>query len=66
MFEVTVDNYHTFLTHHGLDPECAKWVVDKHDNTENYHNLLSVRLWVEASKIVLKEANEGRYISYDY
>lgn len=53
MFKVTEDNYHTFLTLHGLDPECARMVVDKWDDTENYHNLQSVRLWVEASKMVL-------------
>ena len=54
MFEVTEENYHTFLTWHGLDPECAEWVIAKHDNTENYHNMLSVKLWVDASKMVLK------------
>jgi hypothetical protein len=53
MFEVTEDNYHTFLTLHGHDPECARLVIDKWDNTEGYHNLQSVRLWVEASKMVL-------------
>lgn len=57
MFEVTEENYHTFLTFHGLDPECARWVVEKYDDTDNYRNLMSVRLWVEASKIVLKKAN---------
>jgi hypothetical protein len=54
MFEVTEDNYHTFLTSHGLDPECAKWIVEKYDNTDGYHNILSVRLWVDASKVVIK------------
>ena len=54
MFNVTEDNYHTFLTFHGLNPECAKMVVDKYDNTEEYHNMQSVRLWVDASKMVLK------------
>lgn len=53
MFNVTEDNYHTFLTFHGLDTECAKMVVDKYDNTEEYHNMQSVRLWVDASKMVL-------------
>ncbi len=57
MFEVTEDNYHIFLTYHGFDPECAQMVVDKHDNTEGYHNLQSVRLWVDASKMVLKHHN---------
>jgi hypothetical protein len=54
MFNVTEENYHAFLTLHGLDPECARMVVDKYDNTEGYHNLQSVRLWVEASKMALK------------
>jgi hypothetical protein len=53
MFEVTEDNYHTFLSLHGHDPECARLVVDTWYDTEGYHNLLSVRLWVEASEMVL-------------
>lgn len=53
MFQVNKDNYHTFLTLHGLDPECAATVVSQYDNTDNYNNLLSVKLWVEASKFVL-------------
>jgi hypothetical protein len=53
MFEVNKDNYHTFLTLHGLNPECALMVIQRYDNTEGYHNLMSVRLWVEASKFVL-------------
>jgi hypothetical protein len=56
MFEVTEDNYHIFLTLHGQDPECARMVVDKWDDTDGYHNLMSVRIWVEASKFVLKRA----------
>lgn len=53
MFEVTEDNYHMFLTMHGHDLECAERVVLQYDNTEGYFNLQSVRLWVEASKIVI-------------
>lgn len=53
MFEVTKDNYHTFLTLHGLDIECAERVISMYNNTENYHTLLSVKLWVEASKFVV-------------
>jgi hypothetical protein len=56
MFEVTEDNYHMFLTLHGLNPECAQMVIDRYDNTEGYHTLQSVRLWVDASKMVLKKA----------
>jgi hypothetical protein len=54
MFEVTKDNYHTFLTWHGMDPEVAEYVVDTYDKSENYHKHLSVRLWVEASKYVIR------------
>jgi len=53
MFEVTKDNYHTFLTFHGMNPEVAEYVINQYDNTEGYHNLMSVRLWVEASKFVV-------------
>lgn len=53
MFEVTKDNYHTFLSYHGMHPETAAWVVEQFDNTESYRTLGSVRLWVEASKFVL-------------
>ena len=55
MFEVTKENYHTFLTWHGMDPEVAQWVVDHWDNTEEYRTMGSVRLWVDASKMLLKE-----------
>ena len=58
MFEVNEDNYHIFLTLHGLDPECARIVVDKYDGTDSYNNLQSVRLWVEASKMVLVLNNQ--------
>lgn len=57
MFQATEDNYHLFLTHHGFNPECAAVVVNKYDNTESYKTNLSVRLWVDASKIVLKLSN---------
>lgn len=55
MFKVTEENYHKFLTWHGHDPEVAQIVVDKYDNPER-RKLLSVALWVDASKIVLKKA----------
>ena len=54
MFEVTEDNYHTFLTLHGQDLECAERVILQYDNTESYFKLQSVRLWVEASKMFVK------------
>jgi hypothetical protein len=57
MLEVTEDNYNQFLTLHGLRKDCAEIVVAQYDNTENYHNLISVRQWVEASKYVLKGEN---------
>jgi hypothetical protein len=54
MFEVTEENYHMFLTHHGMTFESAEWVVARYDNTENYRKIKSVQLWVDASKMVLK------------
>lgn len=53
MFEVTKDNYHIFLTFHGMNPEVAEWVIERWDNTESYHNMMAVRFWVEASKFVI-------------
>ena len=53
MFEVTKDNYHTFLTWHGMDPEAAARVVSLYDGSDGYKTNMSVRLWVEASKFVL-------------
>lgn len=53
MVEVTKDNYHTFLTFHGMDPEVAEWVIEHWAYTESYHNMLAVRVWVEASKFVI-------------
>lgn len=54
MIEVTEDNYHTFLTYHGLNIDVARYVVDSYDNTDSYKSLEAVRVWVEASKIVIK------------
>jgi hypothetical protein len=55
MFEVTKENYLQFLTYHGRDPQVAKRVVDQYYNTESYHKIGSVRLWVDASLMVLNE-----------
>jgi hypothetical protein len=52
MFEVTEQNYRDFLTWHGHDPEVAQWVVETQDANSP---LASVRLWIEASKMVLKK-----------
>jgi len=59
MFEVTEDNYLSFLTLHGQDPECAQRVVETYDGSAGYHELLSVRIWVEASKMLLKKHANG-------
>lgn len=53
MYEVTKNNYHQFLTFHGMCPETASIVVATWDNTEAYRTNGSVRTWVEASKFVL-------------
>lgn len=55
MFEVTKENYHIFLAHHGMHVETAMWVVKNYYQSENYHKLQSVRLWVDASKMLLRE-----------
>ena len=55
MFEVTEDNYLRFLTYHGRSVEAAKIVVEKYDNPES-RKIGSVRLWVDASKMLLKKA----------
>ena len=60
MFEVTEENYHTFLTWHGMDPEVAAYVVETYDDTHGYHTMGTVRLWVEASKMLLKLTNSGK------
>ena len=52
MFEVTEENYRDFLTWHGHDVEVAQWVVETQDANSP---LASVRLWIEASKMVLKK-----------
>ena len=53
MFEVTEENYHRFLSYHGMCPEAARRVVQLYDNPESRKNK-SVALWVDASKMVLK------------
>ncbi len=53
MLEVNKDNYHLFLTYHGLDIECAEKVVTFWEKTESYKTIKSVEQWVEASKFVL-------------
>ena len=57
MFEVTEENYHIFLTYHGMDPEVAQHVVDAYADTEAYHSMKSVQLWVDASRMVIAAAN---------
>lgn len=54
MFEVTKENFHIFLSSHGMNVEAALWVVNRYENSDNYRNLLSVRLWVDASKMLLR------------
>lgn len=54
MFTVTEENYRMFLTYHGQDIEVANYVVATYDNTDGYKSMLSVRLWVDASKMVVK------------
>ena len=51
---ITEENYHTFLTYHGRDIDVARYVVSTYDNTDVYHSLQAVKIWVEASKMVIK------------
>jgi hypothetical protein len=55
MTKITKENYLKFLTYHGRDPEVAKWVVKNYHNTDAYHKIGSVRIWVDASLMVLNE-----------
>lgn len=59
MFEVTAENYHTFLTFHGMDVEVARYVVKTYSNTESYLTMKGVQLWVDASRMVLTAAGES-------
>jgi hypothetical protein len=56
MTQITMENYHRYLSYHGRSVEAASWVVENYDNTLDYHTMRSVRDWVEASKIVLQLA----------
>jgi hypothetical protein len=51
---ITEENYHTFLTYHGLDIDVARYVVSTYDGTDGYYSLQAVKVWVEASKMVIK------------
>ena len=55
MFEVNKKNYHMFLTKHGMNVEVAQEVVKRYQHSDNYKNLLSVRLWVDASRMLIRE-----------
>jgi hypothetical protein len=55
MFEVTKENYHIFLTKHGMNVEVAQQVIKRYQNSDNYKNMLSVRLWVDASRMLIRE-----------
>ena len=58
MFEVTKENYRKFLTYHGHSIDVAKRVVEQYDNPES-RKIGSVRLWVDASKMLIKETEEN-------
>jgi uncharacterized protein (DUF1330 family) len=38
-----------------MNVEVAQCVVKKYYNSENYKNMLSVRLWVDASRMLIRE-----------
>lgn len=62
MIKVTEDNYHTFLSYHGRDIDVARYVVDTYNNTDTYKSIEGVRVWVEASKIVIKLYEQNRLV----
>jgi hypothetical protein len=55
--QMTTDNYHKFLTYHGLDPEVAMRVVATYLKTEKYKTDKTIRQWVDASMMVLRGNN---------
>ncbi len=63
MIEPDETNYHLFLSYHGMNVEVAARVVATFDNTEAYHTNGSVRVWVQASKYVIKESYKNGLLS---
>jgi hypothetical protein len=58
MAEVTEENYHIFLSYHGMNPETAEMVVRMYDHPELRKNS-SVATWVDASKMLLKVSKDA-------
>ena len=54
MFEVNEENYLEFLSYHGRSCDCCRNVVEKWEDTEEYHTMLQIKTWVDACKIFLK------------
>lgn len=63
MIEPNETNYHLFLSYHGMSVDVASNVVATWANTEAYHINGSVRVWVEASKYVIKESYKNGLLS---
>lgn len=63
MTEPNESNYHLFLSYHGMSVDVATKVVATFDNTEAYRTNGSVRMWVEASKYVIKESYKNGLLS---
>jgi len=63
MIELNESNYHLFLSYHGMSVDVATKVVATFDNTEAYRTNGSVRVWVEASKYVIKESYKNGLLS---
>lgn len=59
MYEVTEENYRQYLSYHGQTVDCCKWVIEQFGNSDGYHTIRSVRLWVDASKMFLKMENKN-------
>lgn len=63
MIEPNESNYHLFLSYHGMSVDVATKVVATFDNTEAYRTNGSIRVWVEASKYVIKESYKNGLLS---
>lgn len=61
MFEVTEENYHQYLIFHSQTYESCNWVINQFGDSESYHTMMSVRLWVDACKMFLEMENKNGY-----
>ena len=56
MTKVTNENYLNYLTFHGRTVDAAWNVVKKWGGRPEYHTHEAIRMWVDASSIVLENS----------